>query len=86
MNFLGYRRPDGKVGVRNKIFILPASVCASDTTRIIASQIEGAVTFNNQNGCSQVAGDQQLTDRYQQCSSRCGCAAAGRKYPSVRNQ
>lgn len=61
MKFLGYRRPDGKVGVRNKIFILPASVCASDTTRIIASQIEGAVTFNNQNGCSQVAGDQQLT-------------------------
>lgn len=61
MNFLRYRRPDGKVGVRNKIFILPASVCASDTTRIIASQIEGAVTFNNQNGCSQVAGDMQLT-------------------------
>lgn len=61
MNFLGYRRPDGKVGVRNKVFILPASVCASDTTRVIASQLEGAVTFNNQNGCSQVAGDQQLT-------------------------
>ena len=61
MKFLGYRRPDGKVGVRNKIFILPTSVCASDTTRIIASQIESAVTFNNQNGCSQVAGDQQLT-------------------------
>ena len=61
MKFLGYRRPDGKVGVRNKIFILPTSVCASDTTRIIASQIESSVTFNNQNGCSQVAGDQQLT-------------------------
>lgn len=61
MKFLGYKRADGKVGVRNKIFILPTSVCASDTTRIIASQIESAVTFNNQNGCSQVAGDQQLT-------------------------
>lgn len=61
MNFLGYRRPDGKVGIRNKVFILPASVCASDTTRLIAQQVEGAVTFNNQNGCSQVAGDQQLT-------------------------
>ena len=61
MKFLGYRRPDGKVGVRNKIFILPTSVCASDTTRITASKIESAVTFNNQNGCSQVAGDQQLT-------------------------
>ena len=61
MKFLGYKRPDGRVGIRNKVFILPASVCASDTTRIIASQVEGAVTFNNQNGCSQVAGDQQLT-------------------------
>lgn len=61
MKFLGYRRGDGKAGIRNKIFVLPASVCASDTTRIIASQIQGAVTFNNQNGCSQVAGDQQLT-------------------------
>lgn len=61
MKFFGYRRSDGRAGIRNKIFILPASVCASDTTRIIASQIAGAVTFNNQNGCSQVSGDQQLT-------------------------
>ena len=61
MTFLGYRRPDGRVGIRNKILILPASVCASDTTRIIASQVESAVTFNNQNGCSQVPSDQQLT-------------------------
>lgn len=59
--FLGYKRPDGRVGVRNKIFILPASVCASDTTRIVAANVEGAVTFNNQNGCSQVERDQQLT-------------------------
>lgn len=61
MTFLGYRRTDGRVGIRNKVLILPASVCASDTTRIIASQVEGAVTFNNQNGCSQVPSDQQFT-------------------------
>ncbi len=61
MNFYGYKRPDGRVGVRNKILILPASVCASDTTRIIAQQVVGAVTFNNQLGCSQVASDQQFT-------------------------
>ena len=61
MNFYGYRRPDGRVGVRNKVLILPASVCASDTTRIAAQQVNDAVTFNNQNGCSQVAPDQQLT-------------------------
>lgn len=61
MTFYGYRRPDGRVGVRNKVLILPASVCASDTTRIIAQQVVGSVTFNNQLGCSQVASDQQLT-------------------------
>lgn len=61
MTFYGYRRPDGRVGVRNKVLILPASVCASDTARIIAQQVEGAVTFNNQLGCSQVASDQQYT-------------------------
>lgn len=59
--FLGYKRPDGRSGVRNHVLILPASVCASDTTRLIAAQVEGAVTFNNQNGCSQVPPDQQLT-------------------------
>ena len=61
MTFYGYRRPDGRVGVRNKVLILPASVCASDTTRIISQQVVGSVTFNNQLGCSQVASDQQLT-------------------------
>lgn len=59
--FYGYKRPDGRVGIRNHVLILPASVCASDTTRIVAAQVNGAVTFNNQLGCSQVASDQQLT-------------------------
>lgn len=61
MQFYGFRRPDGRVGVRNWVLILPASVCASDVTRLVAAQVAGAVSFNNQNGCSQVAGDMQLT-------------------------
>ena len=61
MTFYGYRRPDGRVGVRNRVLILPASVCASDTARIIAQQVEGAVSFNNQQGCSQVGPDEQFT-------------------------
>ncbi|QAT50090.1 altronate dehydratase [Caproiciproducens sp. NJN-50] len=61
MEFLGYRRPDGKAGVRNKVLILPASICASDTAGIVAQQVEGTVTFHNQNGCSQVPSDMQLT-------------------------
>lgn len=61
MKFYGYRRSDGKVGVRNHILILPTSVCASDAARMISSQVKGTVTFNNQNGCSQVPSDQQYT-------------------------
>lgn len=61
MNFLGYRRSDGRVGIRNKILILPASICAADTARIVADSVDGAVTFHNQNGCAQIPSDQQLT-------------------------
>lgn len=59
--FWGYKRDDGRVGIRNHILVLPASVCASDTTRIIANQVDGAVTFNNQLGCSQVGDDHMYT-------------------------
>lgn len=59
--FLGYERPDGRIGVRNHVLVLPASVCASDTARIIASQVSGAVSFVNQNGCAQIGKDLEHT-------------------------
>ena len=42
MKFLGYRRPDGKVGIRNKVFILSIklrSVCLCDKK----TDVEGRV-------------------------------------------
>lgn len=59
--FMGYRRSDGQVGIRNHVLILPTSICASDTTERIARSVDGCVTFHNQNGCSQVNIDQQMT-------------------------
>ena len=59
--FRGYRRADGQVGIRNHVLVLPTSICASDTTERIARAVSGCVTFHNQNGCSQVNVDQQLT-------------------------
>lgn len=61
MTFLGYRRPDGRAGIRNHVLVLPASVCASDTARIIASQVQGAISFSNQNGCAQIGKDLEVT-------------------------
>ena len=61
MTFFGYMRSDGKIGIRNRVLILPASVCASDTARIIASQVSGAISFTNQNGCAQIGKDLEYT-------------------------
>lgn len=61
MNFLGYRRPDGKVGIRNHVLVLATCACSSETARIIANQVQGAVHIINQNGCAQVEGDLKIT-------------------------
>lgn len=61
MELFGYRRPDGRVGIRNKVLILPTCSCSSKTCSIIAGQVEGTVTFANQNGCSQTKEDVQYT-------------------------
>lgn len=61
MELSGYRRPDGRVGIRNKVLILPTCSCASKTCSMVAEQVEGTVTFANQNGCSQTKEDVQYT-------------------------
>jgi altronate dehydratase large subunit len=61
MKFYGYRRPDGRVGIRNHVLILPTVGCASETCRIIAGLVEGAVSLINQNGCGEVEGNRKLT-------------------------
>jgi|SRR5680860_124208 len=61
MKFRGYKRPDGKVGIRNQVLILPTCSCSSETCRIVASQVNGTVSIVNQNGCAQVKGDLDIT-------------------------
>lgn len=61
MEFMGYKRPDGKIGIRNKVLILPTCNCATETCSRIADCVDGTVTFTNQNGCSQTKEDIQYT-------------------------
>ena len=63
MQFMGYRRADGSVGVRNHVLILPACACASETCRIVAAQVRGAVNVIINVGCSDVAANTELTQR-----------------------
>ena len=63
MQFWGYKRSDGSVGVRNHVLILPACACASETCRIVASQVEGTKNVIINVGCSDVAANTELTQR-----------------------
>ena len=61
MEFYGYKRPDGLVGIRNHVLILPTVGCAAETCRIIAGLVNGATSMINQNGCGEVEGNRKLT-------------------------
>lgn len=64
-NFMGYRRPDGRVGTRNEIWILPTVGCVARTAERIAAEagrrhagrIDGIHAFAHPHGCSQLGGD-----------------------------
>lgn len=59
--FWGYKRPDGKVGIRNHVLILPTCMCSSDLCNQVARLVQGTVSFHNQCGCTQIASDFKLT-------------------------
>ncbi len=69
--FDGYRRPDGKVGVRNEIWILPTVGCVNSIAKaleakaqkFVGGSVEEVVTFNHPYGCSQMSEDQENTRR-----------------------
>lgn len=61
MEFMGYIRSDGRVGIRNHVMIVPSCACSADVARKIAAEVPGTVCINNQNGCGQVKGDLKIT-------------------------
>jgi altronate dehydratase large subunit len=63
MNFLGYKRPDGKVGVRNHIVILPSVVCSSEVCNAIARNVKGTISIPHSHGCAQLPFDTEQTSR-----------------------
>lgn len=63
MTFLGYGRPDGTVGVRNLIAVIPSVFCANRVAELIAGQVSGAVALTHPVGCAQVGRDLETTAR-----------------------
>ncbi len=71
MSFMGYKRKDGSVGVRNEIWIIPTVGCVNTTAQILAKQaaeeladkVDGVYAFTHDKGCSQLGDDQAYTQK-----------------------
>ncbi len=64
MDFMGYKRPDGSVGVRNYIGIIAAVVCANEVVSAIVDQVgEPTKALMHNQGCCQLKPDLEQIER-----------------------
>ncbi|MDR9429415.1 MAG: UxaA family hydrolase [Natronomonas sp.] len=61
--FVGFERPDGRIGVRNRLLILPSVICSHIVADRIADEIPAAVSAPHDHGCAQLGADNEQTER-----------------------
>jgi len=67
--FEGFRRKDGKVGIRNEIWILPTVGCVNDVAKslvlenqdLVSGSVDGLYAYTHPFGCSQTGEDHAQT-------------------------
>jgi len=57
MNFSGYERENGSVGIRNYIAIIPSVVCSTNPAQKIADKIPDSVCLTHSYGCGHFGAD-----------------------------
>ena len=63
LTFMGYRRANGEVGVRNLLGVFSLVTCANEAAVRIGSSVPGARVFTHQNGCGQTQADLEVVSR-----------------------
>ena len=70
--FLGYRRKDGQVGIRNEVWIIPTVGCVNGSIQNLCERlrketkcagVDGIYCFPHNYGCSQLGGDHENTKK-----------------------
>jgi altronate dehydratase large subunit len=59
--FTGYRRSDGRLGVRNQVLVLPSVICSHLIAEEIAARADRAVAAPHDHGCAQLGADNDQT-------------------------
>ena len=82
--FRGFRRKDGKVGIRNEIWVIPTVGCVNDVAKalakcnqdLVSGTIDGLYAFPHPFGCSQTGEDHAQTRKLLAALTRHPNAAA----------
>ncbi|HHX13262.1 MAG TPA: UxaA family hydrolase, partial [Clostridiales bacterium] len=69
--FMGYKRTDGKVGIRNEVWIIPTVGCVNDIGRLLATEskqfitqeVDDIIAYAHPYGCSQLGDDHNNTKK-----------------------
>ena len=69
--FMGYVRPDGRVGIRNEVWIIPTVGCVNGIAEAIEDRcraempegVERVCAYTHPYGCSQLGGDHLMTQK-----------------------
>ena len=68
-SFMGFERKNGKVGIRNEVWIIPTVGCvnniatalAKEANKYVKGSVDEVIAFNHNYGCSQTGDDQEHT-------------------------
>jgi altronate dehydratase large subunit len=71
MEFMGYKRPDGRIGSRNHVAIIPSVVCANDVAQAVTAHTKNTVGYFHHQGCCQLPPD---LDRVTETLIGLGCS------------
>jgi altronate dehydratase large subunit len=58
---MAYERPNGEIGIRNHLLIIPTVICANQVCSRIMQLVPDTVAIPHQHGCSQIGADKERT-------------------------
>ncbi len=61
--FWGYKREDGRVGIRNYVGVMSSVTCANSVVQKITDAVDGTLPITHREGCAQIGADYEQTVR-----------------------
>ena len=58
---MAYERPNGDIGIRNHLLIIPTVICSNQVCTRIMQLVPDAIAIPHQHGCSQIGADKDRT-------------------------